>query len=167
MPPLAHGCHSIPPISDKDDSLDLTVATVITEDLRSQLLDDTEEPSLDDDIRRVRASSVPPDALNIAISPTSTYSTSTGSSTMSASSFMGIENVIQEGNIAMQKEIDGNSRTVRNLEKAINEQTAAIKSVKEILETFVNYIRQYSREERRQHEKREDKRERERQDDVR
>ena len=123
VPPPAHGGHSIPPVSDKDEAMDLTVATAITEDLRSQLSDDTEEPSLDDDIRRVRASSVQPDALNIAVSPTSTYSTSTGSSTMSASILMEIKNMIQEGSRAMQKEIDGNPRTVRNLEKAINEQT--------------------------------------------
>ena len=56
---------------------------------------------------------------------------------------------------------------MRCLAKSINEQTVTIKSIKEVVETFINYTRQFNREERRQMERREEERKRARQEDIR
>ena len=144
------------------------------EDLRVQTLGDSGgDVTIDDVIRRVQTSSVLPKSLTFPTSPASSTTTATESNpdmavaAQSVSILQDINNAILEGNRAILQEIERNSRVVRCLEKSISEQTVTIKSIKEVFETFVNYTRQYNREERGQMERREEERKRERQECIR
>ena len=73
---------------------------------------------------------------------------------------------VEEANRTMTAEINNNSRAVRQLQKAINEQTEIMKSVKTTLEAFVSYSRQYNRESRREQERRDENHKKEREEDI-
>ena len=166
VPPAAHGSPSQKTTTQDDEALDLTTTSnVVMEDLRSQLLE--EVPSIDDeDVRRVRASSVRREELFIANSPASTCSSSSSSSSDSSCSLLEFKKHVEEANRAMAAEINNNSRAVRQLQTAINEQTEIMKSVKTTLEAFVSYSRQYNREGRREQERRDVDHKREREEDI-
>ena len=66
----------------------------------------------------------------------------------------------------MAAEINNNSRAVRQLQKAINEQTEIMKSIKTTLEAFVSYSRHYNYEGRREQERRDVDHKREREEDI-
>ena len=101
-------------------------------------------PSIDQDIRHVKASSVQPEALQIPGSPASTSSNSSCSSASSDN----LLPEIKKDDGAMQAEINSNTRAIRQLEKAVKVHGEIMKSIKTTLDTFLSYTCSYNREER-------------------
>ena len=73
---------------------------------------------------------------------------------------------MEEAHRTMAAEINNNSRAVRQLQKAVNEQNELLNSIKTTLGAFVSYTRQYNREGRREQERRDADHKREREEDI-
>ena len=110
VPSAAHG--SPPPKSTpcgNDEALDLTTSNGVTEDLRSQLLE--EVPPIDeDDTRHVRASSVLREELFLAASPATSCTSSSSSSSSFSSVVLELKKQMEDTNRTMAAEINNNSR---------------------------------------------------------
>ena len=85
----------------------------------------------------------------------------------SSKAFESLEDAIRSGNKTLREEIEKNSRSIRCLNKNLEEQHKTLISIKDTLENLVSFIRTNAREDRRRKERKEEERRKEREEDRR
>ena len=126
-----------------------------------QLLGNGEDHGLEEDVRLVRATSIPPHISSPAIPE---HIKPTGSKEQSAETPGTLLRSMENLNKKLIQEVEKNSRSIRCLKKVVEDQAQDISAIKNLLENFVSYFRTNAREERRRQEKRDEERKNDREE---